>query len=449
MFLIVSAVAVAGYLLRPPPVSRVPFSAMDLDSIPPPPQSVMSHPASLGYPLVPNFTLRGGYGPGDPAYSTAPTNTLGFGREETGFDVHVRPPDGHDGGTMFAPGGFPRPSMYSDRTAAVPSIGIPGVDVNNERQPLELAHFQGDMTPDRVFPGQQTWAQNIARERDSRTAPETLNRNFNIPEPRLRVNRPNPQVAHLEQRSLPTTNMGKEGLALRAGSENRPHMAEFETGGRLDDVYRVTVLPERTDGTRPPIELPDAFNDTEAPGWAGCQDHNRTYPKRADTIDATDYHPAPVGDFGVQTLEIGGHVHDVRGPLNNKTFETRISNAEFSNPYQSFRGDQHTRVSANKVFQWRDANAELTPSKEVLDGTQQVARFPKLDETAITAVGRGGDEYSGNAMQEKNTGDRMERPGRVGLSSITMGVGDSSTVAAYSALKTNPYYIPHINHYDS
>eukprot|EP00899_Mesostigma_viride_P012950 jgi/Mesvir1/21656/Mv04077-RA.1 len=303
------------------------------------------------------------------------------------------------------------------------------------------------MNPDRSFPGRQTWEFNVARERDARTAADVLNRNFNIPEPRLRVNRPNPQVAHLEQRSLPTTHMGKEQLALRAGMENRPPVAEFESGARMTDSYHVTVLPERAATVTNSAQVSDAYNGVEGTraGWA---DHNRVDPKRYDTIDALESHPAPAGDFGVQSLQFGERVMDVREPLNAKTYETRVSNAEYSNPYQSFRGDQHTRVSVNKVFDWRIGNSELPESKETLVNTQQVSRFPKLGNAELEAVGRGVEDVSGYAGQEKNSGDRMERPGRVGADSVQLDIGSSSKVAAYSALMSNPYYIPNLNHQD-
>eukprot|EP00899_Mesostigma_viride_P007355 jgi/Mesvir1/16620/Mv10154-RA.1 len=449
MFLIVSAVAIAGYLLRPPPVSRHPFSALELDDIPPPPQSLLSHPNSLGFPLVPNYTSRGGYGPGDSAYTTAPNQALGFERGASGLDLHVQPPEEHEGGVMFAPGGFPRPAMYSAPPATITPPGIPGMDVSNERQPVELSEFQGSANPDRTFPARQTWEFNVPRERDPRTAPETLNRNFNIPEPRLRVNRPNPQVAHLEQRSLPTTSMGNGGVALRAGMEHRPPIADFDpAGARLSDVYNATVLPERAATITNTAQVSDAFNDVEAPRW-GCSDNSRVDPKRYDTLDALDSHPAPAGDFGVQALQFGERGIDVREPLNPKTYESRLSNAEYPNPYQSFRGDKHTRVTVNKVFEWRDGNSDLPESKEIIDNTQQVARFPKLGDLELGAVGRGAEEVSNYTAQEKNRGDRMERPGRVGVSSVQLDIGDSSNVAAYSALQTNPYYIPNINHPDS
>eukprot|EP00899_Mesostigma_viride_P028096 jgi/Mesvir1/8471/Mv04350-RA.1 len=184
--------------------------------------------------MVPNYTARGGYGPGDSAYSTAPNQAIGFERSVSGVDMHVQPPEGHEGGVMFAPGGFPRPSMYSAPPASAAATGIPGVDVSNERQPVELADFQGSVMPDRAFPIQKTWEFNVARERDPRTGPETLNRNFNIPEPRLRVNHPNPQVAHLEQRSLPTTSMGNGGWHCARGW-NTAHRCGLPSGGGADE----------------------------------------------------------------------------------------------------------------------------------------------------------------------------------------------------------------------
>eukprot|EP00899_Mesostigma_viride_P027655 jgi/Mesvir1/8074/Mv10525-RA.1 len=397
--------------------------------------------------MVPNFTSRGGYGPGDSAYSTAPNQAIGFERGMSGVDMHVQPPEEHEGGVMFAPGGFPRPSMYNARPATSSTNGIPGVDVSNERQPVELSNFLGDMHPDRAFPGRQTWEFNVARERDPRTAPEMLNRNFNIPEPRLRVNRPNPQVAHLEQRSLPTTAMGKEGMALRAGMEHRPPIGDFDAAGaRMNDMYHTTVLPERAATVSNTAQVSDAFNGVEAARW-GCSDHNRVDPKRYDTIDALESHPPPVGDFGVQALQFGDRVRNVREPLNEKTYESRVSNAEYANPYQSFRGDKHTRVSVNKVFEWRDGNSDLPESKEMIENTQQVARFPKLGDMELEAVGRVVEEASTYVGQETNRGDRMERPGRVGASSVQLDIGDTSKVAAYSALRLNPYYIPNANHH--
>eukprot|EP00899_Mesostigma_viride_P014956 jgi/Mesvir1/23461/Mv22310-RA.1 len=240
--------------------------------------------------------------------------------------------------------------MYSAPPASAAATGIPGVDVSNERQPVELADFQGSVMPDRAFPIQKTWEFNVARERDPRTGPETLNRNFNIPSRGCESTTPTPRWR-----------IWSRGVS-------------------------------------------DAYNGVEASRW-GSSDHNRGDPKRYATLDALESHPAP--------------------------------------------GDKHTRVQVNKVFEWRDANSELPESMEVMENTQQVARFPKIGDAELGAVGRSVEDVSNYTAQEKNRGDRMERPGRVGVSSVQMGVGDSSNVAAYSALMKNPYYIPNISHPDS
>eukprot|EP00899_Mesostigma_viride_P004578 jgi/Mesvir1/14120/Mv20255-RA.1 len=294
--------------------------------------------------------------------------------------------------------------MYSAPPASAAATGIPGVDVSNERQPVELADFQGSVMPDRAFPIQKTWEFNVARERDPRTGPETLNRNFNIPSRGCESTTPTPRWRIWSRGVCPPRAWGTGGGTTR-GDGTPPTAADFHpAGARMSDMYHATVLPERAATTSNPTQVSDAYNGVEASRW-GSSDHNRGDPKRYATLDALESHPAP--------------------------------------------GDKHTRVQVNKVFEWRDANSELPESMEVMENTQQVARFPKIGDAELGAVGRSVEDVSNYTAQEKNRGDRMERPGRVGVSSVQMGVGDSSNVAAYSALMKNPYYIPNISHPDS
>eukprot|EP00899_Mesostigma_viride_P016847 jgi/Mesvir1/25163/Mv18843-RA.1 len=438
MFLVMSAVAVAGYLLRPPPYRKMPLSGLQLESIPPPPKELISHSMSLGYPMVPYYSARGGYGPGEPSYVTAPQNALGYERDSSGINLHVMPPEDYDG-NLSVPGWAPN---------ILPSAGgIPGADVTDTPgRFLETWQVQGEARPDRTFPTQREWEGNGARERDSRTAPDVLNRNFNIPEPRIRVNHPNPQVAHLEQRSIPTTNMGKEQLAKRAGMEHRPPNTEFEAGGWVTGSGQATVLPERSLVTMPQPHVSDAYNGMEGATFGRLQEHERVDPKRLDMLDALESHRAPMGDFGVGTQQIGAHVNaNLREPVKSKVYENRVSSAEFSNPYASYRGGQHTHVLTDKVFLWRDGNAELPETKDTIKGTQEVARFPRLDESELTAVGVGQPEFSVYTAQETQLGGREERPGRIGAGHVPLGFDETSLVSAYAALDANPYHIRNVN----
>eukprot|EP00899_Mesostigma_viride_P018373 jgi/Mesvir1/26537/Mv16192-RA.1 len=305
-----------------------------------------------------------------------------------------------------------------------------------------MTAFQGKLQPDRVFPVQETWQQNLERERKSLSLQETLNRNFYIPEPRLRVNRPNPQTAHLEQRSLPTTNMGQDGLAQRAGYENRPPMADFDgTQGRMADANQTTVIPERAVLAPPQSNVSDAFNGVDALRWGECQNHSRVDPKRNETIDALDSHRAPAGDFGVQPLQIGARVVAAREPLNQRTVESRVCGAEYPNSMNGFRDEEHTRIPVEKVYYRRNELREMPESREIVEETQQPVRLPKLDEIDYTQTSARADDMSQYAAQEKNIGDRVERPGRVGAGSVPMGIDQTSAVSAYAALAKNPYAI--------
>eukprot|EP00899_Mesostigma_viride_P003799 jgi/Mesvir1/1341/Mv16888-RA.1 len=411
---------------------------------PPAPRELASHSGSLGYPLVPYYSARGGYGPGEPGYLTAPGGTAGYERDTSGIGLHVMPPEGYEG-ELSAPA-WPVPGVLP------PARGIPGADLpDHPGRVLETWEVQGAAVPDRAFPGQREWESNGARERDPRSAPEVLNRNFNIPEPRIRVNHPNPQVAHLEQRSLPTTHMGKEQLTKRAGMEHRPPNAGFEgAGGWVAGAAQVTVLPERAVLVTPPSRVSDAYNGMEAGTYGRYQAHERVDPRRLDTLDALESHRAPMGDFGVGTPQIGAHVNaNLREPVKSKVYENRVSSAEFGNPYASFRGDQHTRTSENRVFLWRDGNADLPETMGTIEGTQEVVRAPKLGEAELTVAAAGSArseaEMAAFTSQETQVGNRMERPGRVGAGHVPLAIDETSAVAAYAALDGNPYHIPNAN----
>eukprot|EP00899_Mesostigma_viride_P029461 jgi/Mesvir1/96/Mv02487-RA.1 len=116
----------------------------------PAPRELASHSGSLGYPLVPYYSARGGYGPGEPGYLTAPGGTAGYERDTSGIGLHVMPPEGYEG-ELSAPA-WPVPGVLP------PARGIPGADLpDHPGRVLETWEVQGAAVPDRAFPGQREW----------------------------------------------------------------------------------------------------------------------------------------------------------------------------------------------------------------------------------------------------------------------------------------------------
>eukprot|EP00899_Mesostigma_viride_P013643 jgi/Mesvir1/2227/Mv04562-RA.1 len=211
--------------------------------------------------------------------------------------------------------------------------------------------------------------------------------------------------------------------------EHRPPNAGFEgAGGWVAGAAQVTVLPERAVLVTPPSRVSDAYNGMEAGTYGRYQAHERVDPRRLDTLDALESHRAPMGDFGVGTPQIGAHV-----------------NANLREPVKS----KHTRTSENRVFLWRDGNADLPETMDTIEGTQEVVRAPKLGEAELTVAAAGSArseaEMAAFTSQETQMGNRMERPGRVGAGHVPLAIDETSAVAAYAALDGNPYHIPNAN----
>eukprot|EP00899_Mesostigma_viride_P001614 jgi/Mesvir1/11453/Mv19783-RA.1 len=422
MLAIMSAVAVAGYLFRPTERRQDHYSVPSgvLQSIRP----TAPPPNSLNAPMIPQYSSRGGYGSGNPDYVNAPNHTMGWGGDTPGMDLTVNPPS-RDPRIMFAPGGYPRPSAYGPGASrVVDGGGIPGPVLTEERQPVLANEFTGEVGPDRVFEGEKTWHMNLYRERDARTAPDILNRKWSIPEPRLRVNRPNPQQAHMEQRDLPTVN------------------------ARMMDVFLDTVLPERAALAAPNAHVSDAYNGFQGVGWAHLQTFSRPPPgKREALIDSLSAHPAPQGDADLPQLQIGAHANaNHRGPLNPKTWENRFASAEFGNPEGYVRDQTHTHVVRKDVCPALTSAADVPDTRELKRDQMMTGRFPKLDEAELTAVRWAEADLTAYTDQVHDQGKREERPGRVGVADVVRDVTGLSAQLAYESLKENPYYIENANH---
>eukprot|EP00899_Mesostigma_viride_P025785 jgi/Mesvir1/6391/Mv06724-RA.1 len=451
MLAVMSAVAFAGYLFRPMGDSyRASSVSLSVPSVATEHPNEFREVPTLGYTGIPNFGARGGYGEGEPGYVAAPTHALGRARDTDQFAFHVRPPVEDENGVRYAPGGAPYPAGYTDKI--MPSDGtyrgIVGPQVTMERGAVTREEVTGPVRPDRLFEGEKMRAFNGERERDARLAPDILNRRYELPENRLRVNRPNPQQAHVDSGALPITTYGRVQTHLRAGTRNRAPIPDFETGNRMRSdagTWTTSVLPERAAVLSTRENVSDAMDKGTPATWARMQvTGNRVNPKRLDHLNALEAHPAPVGDGGLEAIQFGARTGaKVREPLGVKTCVQRVPNSEFVTSVDRVEDQEHTHLFENRTFDAVMPGGEYPQTRDAVEDAFQIGRFPLLDRSQLTAVAVGAPDMAQYNEERKERGSRDgERVMRMKQGDVSYDIDRETIARVYDPLEENPYFIP-------
>eukprot|EP00899_Mesostigma_viride_P011568 jgi/Mesvir1/20411/Mv12315-RA.1 len=140
----------------------------------------------------------------------------------------------------------------------------------------------------------------------------------------------------------------------------------------------------------------------------------------------------------------------VKVPVNERTHESIVPNFQDENRGSSLHSEKdlnnHTRTSEPRVFKAAVALPDCKEGKLVYGDFNANTRFRKIDDDQIHAVRTSPEES--DLLVEKLAwiqGDRIERPVRLGPQDFSKQVTEISTDVAYSALDSNPLYIPNVN----
>eukprot|EP00899_Mesostigma_viride_P013877 jgi/Mesvir1/22490/Mv04297-RA.1 len=236
-----------------------------------------------------------------------------------------------------------------------------------------------------------------------------LNRRYELPENRLRVNRPNPQQAHVDSGALPITTYGRVQTHLRAGTRNRAPIPDFETGNRMRSdagTWTTSVLPERAAVLSTRENVSDAMDKGTPATWARMQvTGNRVNPKRLDHLNALEAHPAPVGDGGLEAIQFGARTGaKVREPLGVKTCVQRVPNSEFVTSVDRVEDQEHTHLFENRTFDAVMPGGEYPQTRDAVEDAFQIGRFPLLDRSQLTAVAVGAPDMAQYNEERKERG---------------------------------------------
>eukprot|EP00899_Mesostigma_viride_P008636 jgi/Mesvir1/17774/Mv19011-RA.1 len=235
MLAVFSAVAIAGYVLRPTTASKPPRAAdTDLEELDmggrflkpvirapytqmlPMAENQTKYPApvtnpdcvnlgdSLGYPMVPLYTSRGGYGPAEPDYLSAPGAIPGMGRNSSLLKMHVEPPkDKRRRKTEFK----------KTEENELWKKSRPGAEPMTTKPVVETQQFHGRFTSDRRRGYDNTLAATGTRSHLLPNVKDNLIVNYMTPDPTFIIAKPNPQQAQIDQ---PKLSVHLDGLRPRS-----------------------------------------------------------------------------------------------------------------------------------------------------------------------------------------------------------------------------------------
>eukprot|EP00899_Mesostigma_viride_P013315 jgi/Mesvir1/21985/Mv04521-RA.1 len=408
-----------------------------------PPQKP-SGEARSGVEPLPLYTVRGGYGPQPPDYTTAPTMRpgLGYGRNSSAIPLHVE-----------APKGYVPSNEFHSMTAAPVKFGtlsskVPGPEPWTSKTIQKVSDVVGAAGPDRKFGMQEVYAQQGARDNFVRESTDILSKNWTQVEDQIMIAKPTEQEAQLQTRMVILDPFNR---ANRSGMESRAANAEYEGHDRPYDSkdMQATVLPERSIplSTFEPV-VDRTGGSANGMRWADMQDFTRVVARRAKVID--NAHLPPIEAPFQQALAVGAYNIVPRVPVNERTHKALAVNYAYENKGEGLHSEaelnNHTRTAEPRVFRNTEAAAENPEGKLLYKDFMVTTRLRDIDDGQLEAVRTSPEDA---AMVQQNRGwmesDRVERPVRLGAMDFQRVVTDVSADVAYSALDKNPLYIPNVN----
>eukprot|EP00899_Mesostigma_viride_P010926 jgi/Mesvir1/19835/Mv13125-RA.1 len=358
--------------------------------------------------MIPLYTSRGGYGPADPDYLSAPGARPGMGRNTSLMKMHVEPPkDKQRRKTEFK----------KAEESNIWKKSRPGAEPTSKKPIVETQQIQGRFTPDRRRGYDNTIAAMGTRSHLLPNVKDNLIVNYMTPDPTFVIAKPNPQQAHVDQ---PKLSVHLDGLnrATRSGvMSSLGHMSE-ETNERMTEntFLETTVLPERAKVVEEQMPVYDGTRQN-VKRWTEMQLHSRPDPKRAMVLDALEKHQAPEAKDFFIPLQLGARlgVNPV-GPTNPRTIENDVRNTSYETMGVSVREDDYLHDSRmqfqeSKIFEARASGADRQP-EELLVGPDvlETTRSRSITSDQLAAVARPPADFSRNAITRNGLGLWAPKP---------------------------------------